>query len=399
MANSFNRTFSTQNLRHTWQEARSRLRKSCYGSDRISGKQFERDQDRYISEIRSKVSQAFRPPSLLSIAKPKPKGGHRIICVPTISDRIVQFALIGAINDTLREKGLLNNVSYGLISGANRTVQDARGRAAILRKNRQWIYKADIEKFFDNIPRDHLKQQVRRIIPQRSLHPVIIPYIDSEIGDGFDANWQDLVSSAGIKPGVGVRQGMPLSPFFAGMLLRDFDRKLERHRYPALRYVDDIIAFFGSEQECIDFDGFLRQELDTLGLSIGGIGGDGSKTEIFRPDQEAEFLGMSMRFRANGDCELFIAPKTLEKIEAKFAEMSVIDNLLQKKITLPTLGSRLNSLERGYIAAYAGAANLGDLRRSLAVMKDQCTKMVLEEILGEAILTLNAKKRRFLGLD
>ena len=43
------------------------------------------------------------------------------------------------------------------------------------------------------------------------------------------------VEKAGIKPGKGVRQGMPLSPFFANLFLKEFDAAVERKDYQMVR--------------------------------------------------------------------------------------------------------------------------------------------------------------------
>lgn len=398
--NALQHIFSAAELNLSWQLERKRLKSSCYGVDRISGKQFDAERSWRIPSIKARrLTPQFAPSSLLAIAKPKDGGGHRIICVPTIEDRLIQFSILYTIRDPLKKKGLLNDVSYGLVAHSSRTVQDARNRAAVLRESGRWVYKTDIQKFFDRIPRDRLETEIRRIVPHRTLHDILVAFSKVEIGDGFATDWEEIINAAGIQAGLGVRQGMPLSPYFAGMLLLRLDRLLEKKRFPVIRYVDDIIGFFNSRKECEEFDAFLRDQLSELSLDLGIIDDPKSKTIIFEPDQPAEFVGMEMRFRDDGKCYLCVSEKTLQRLETRFAEMSQIDNLLQKKITLPFLGARLEAMTKGYIAAYHGAQNMTELKARVQAQSAPVIEAVLENVFGVTMKTLGRKERMFLGLE
>lgn len=330
--NALQRVFSSADLNAAWQLERQRLKSSSYGIDRIGGKQFDAERAWRIPSIKERrLTPRFSPHPLLAIAKPKDSGGHRIICVPTIEDRLIQFSLLRLIRDPLKSRGLLNTISYGLVAHSGRTVQDARARAAVLRQDSPWIYKTDIQKFFDRIPRDRLRSEIKRIIPFPTLHETLIAFSEVEIGDGFAPDWQSIVNHAGIREGIGVRQGMPLSPYFAGILLRDLDRAIEKLKLPVIRYVDDIVGFFSSREECLGFDSLLREKLGKLSLSLGAIGEENSKSIIYKPDEPASFVGMEMRFRDDGRCQLFVSEKTMQGVESRIAQMAQIDILLQKK--------------------------------------------------------------------
>jgi RNA-directed DNA polymerase len=398
MSNALNTALSRKNLDVVWRYEGQRLRRSCFGVDRQTGTAF---QDRLTFEffrLRERSLGNFKPAGLLAIAKPKLNGGNRIICVPTVADRVLQFAMLNEFRETLEKRGLLNPISYGLIRSANRTVNDARKRAIALRNTRNWVYKADIEKFFDNIPRDAVRSAAAAIIPQRSLHRVVLPFIDTEIEDGFDPEWKTVVSKAGITPGRGVRQGMPLSPYFAGMVLRDLDRAIQKREIPAIRYVDDIVAFFETKSECENFHKFLQESLDKIGLSVGTVGSHDSKTRIYGPDENAIFLGMEIFKTQESFYRLKIADATIQKIGAKFAAAGNIDTLLHKNVTLPRLGGFLDAMEAGYLQAYAGAENHAALVSEVRAMKKAALNSVLEHILGERVYNMGRKERHFLGI-
>ena len=398
MANALQKAFNPKELAIAWKIERGRLRSSSFGIDRVGGKQFDAEKAWRIPKIRHRIIDGFKPESLLAIAKPKDSGGHRIICIPTIEDRLIQFSILFEIREALKQRNLLNSVSYGLVANEGRRVQDARSRAAVLREAGRWVYKTDIQKFFDNIPRQILAEKIRSIVRARSLHDVLIAFSNVEIGDGFGTDWKNNVDKAGIKEGVGVRQGMPLSPYFAGILLRDLDLELEARGTPALRYVDDLIAFFPTKKACDDFHDYLQDRLNEMSLTIGGIGAAGSKTRIYQPKEQVDFLGMGMNFDPSGKCRLHVTDKALEKIEARFAEMSDLDRLLQKKLTLPTFGSRLDSMERGYIDAYQGAVNMSELKSRVKAFSKLTLENVLGNLFGDILTDLGKRERKFLGL-
>lgn len=399
MSNALDNAFSYKNLEVVWRFERRRLLRSCFGVDRQNGQGFQERLHYKLSQIRERVFGKFKPKGLLAIAKPKSGGGNRIICVPTISDRMVQFAILSEIRTKIEKRGLLNPISFGLIRSANRTVQDARRRAVQLRNSHKWVYKADIERFFDNIPRDAVRAAASSVISQRSLHNLALSFIDTEIEDGFDPDWRFLTAKAGITKGKGVRQGMPLSPYFAGMVLRDLDRSIQKNGAPAIRYVDDIVAFFHSEKECESFHQFLQGELIKLGLSVGTVGAFGSKTRIFNPAESATFLGMEICRKPDTSYSLRVSDATIQNVGSKFATAGDINTLLQKKVTLPRLGSFLAGMESGYIQAYEGAENLADLIGEVRAMKAFALASALEQALGEHVSHLGKKERRFLGLD
>jgi RNA-directed DNA polymerase len=386
------------NLDLAWQFHRRQLLRSCFGVDRQTGTEFRERFDYEIYRLRQRAFGAFKPSGLLAIAKPKPTGRYRILCVPTIADRFLQFSVLAELRPKLEKRGLLNGISYGLVRGAKKGVREARQRALQLRTAYPWVYKADIQKFFDNIPRLSMKDVARRMIDQRSLRNVVLSFIDAEITDGFDPDWKKIIAGAGIVSGKGVRQGMPLSPYFAGMVLCSLDRALESKGIPAVRYVDDIAAFFSSREECEAFHEFLCRQLKKLELNVGDIAASGSKTVIYEPSAPADFLGMEIAPADDGSYCLRIGDACLEKIGSKFCHAGSIEQLLKKGVTLTRLGSYLDAMEAGYLQAYEGAENHNKLVAEVRHMKAAALNAALEELFGERVSTLSPKERRFIGL-
>lgn len=397
---AFQSATSAQSLRAAWKYRKTRLRSSCFGIDRVTGQAFERNLDREIRELRHRLSSKFKPHDLLALVKPKLSGGARVICVPTIADRVLQFSLIDELRPRLAAMGLDNSVSYGLVQGRERSVLGARDFACKARVERSWAYKTDIQKFFDNIDRSVLQRTLRGAVRKSTLLPLLDAFIHTEIGDGLDPKWKRLVNEAGIQKGSGVRQGMPLSPFFAGAYLRDIDRSLLRRGGLTARYVDDIISFFATEAEALKFHWTLKAELAGLGLAVGDPGAPNSKTAIYAPDQSAEFLGMELTPTPNGAYQLRIGKRTIDKVVQGISDACSPSALLDRRVTLTTMGTYFYGLQAGYINAYIGAYNRDELRDAMSSASRKAQRKVLEALFGlQRLRNLGQAELRFVGVD
>jgi RNA-directed DNA polymerase len=387
-------------LRAAWKRERGRLCRSCFGVDRVTGTVFESTLDRQFRELRYRLKSGFRGRGLLALAKPKDSGGFRIICVPTIADRLIQFSLLEQLRPQLKSMGLDNAISYGVARGRDRSVLEARKFACSARGEREWVYKTDIQRFFDNIGRDVLAGSIRRVVRQRSLHPLLLTFLQTEIEAGLDPDWKKVIAECGLRVGVGVRQGMPLSPFFAGTYLREIDRWILSRGVAAAQYVDDIIAFFSSEHEALAFHDALKERLSRLDLSIGEPNGAGSKTALYQPGESAAFLGMEISKSPSGPYRLQVAASTIAKVVERIDNMKHLTELLASDVRLTTMGRHFAAVEYGYLNAYAEAQNRDDLREAMSKASQAAQAAILGEIFGPERLTqLGASQWRFLGVD
>jgi hypothetical protein len=294
--------------------------------------------------------------------------------------------------------GLANPISFGLVRHAKNGAPDARRAACVHRTAHGWVYKADIIKFFDQLDRDVLKRAILKAVRRPSLHPLLFRFVDTEIEGGFDRDWRNIIKRAGIEIGLGVRQGMPLSPYFAGIYLRDLDRRLVRLGVPIIRYVDDIVAFFDTESDCYKFHRKLVQAVTALGLNLGEPNQPGSKTHIYPPDQPAPFLGMEITPRPDGTCCLMISTSTIDKIASKFDDAGSVSGLLDRKVSLIGLQGFFSSLRQGYLSAYDGASNRDDLRDRMDKCAGKAVQAVLREVFGNRMDTMSDAHKRFAGI-
>lgn len=379
-----------------WRNIRAnsiKVRGGTAGIDEQTPAAFRRSEKANIAEVSQALrSRSYRFRDLRPAFIEKPDNGIRVICVPTVRDRIVQRSLLHFL--TVDDKcGVLNSVSYGFIK--NRTVQDAAAAAAKLRNVKPWVYKTDITKFFDRLDRDELKSVLRRKVRFRSLHELLLDAASREIFEERP-NRREKIAKAGIRTGRGIRQGMPLSPFFSNLYLAPFDKAIEKAGISMVRYADDLIFMCESEDRCGEIDEYCREHLEKLGLDLPKLSADG-KTRVFDPDQAAEFLGLGL-IRINDTYRLDLTPYQKEKIRRNILRFSDIEFLTREAIDIFNFGSKLDATIAGYLGTYANCYSFLEFQNSLLALRRKVIKRLFSDTLGVDFAALNEKSRSFLRL-
>jgi RNA-directed DNA polymerase len=220
------------------------------GSDNVSARQFGAKLDANLDHIVHQLREGRYGFSKLHVVFiPKPKSDtERVICIPTVRDRLVQRA-IGEYLTSRSVFPIENSSSFGFIKGLG--PKSAIERALELREKYDWCLKTDIKSFFDQISRPILKAKVAQALKGNSLQPLIFDVIDCEVK--LKTQEKDKLQRRGIIYGLGIRQGMPLSPLLANLALAEFDAHVEGRNIKMVRYADDW--FYSSEQR-------KRREMD-----------------------------------------------------------------------------------------------------------------------------------------
>jgi RNA-directed DNA polymerase len=384
-------------LAREWKNSRDATTNSgSKGVDNVTPLQFAYKLDSNLYEIARRLKEGkFGFSKLRAVFIPKPHSEkERMICVPTVQDRLVQRVILQHITSK-KLFPIYNSSSFGFIRGLG-TVEAVK-KVVRLRREYEWCLKTDIEAFFDRIPRPYLKSRVRKCLGVHSLTPLVCKAIDSEAK--ITTENKNKFAKLEIRSGLGVRQGMPLSPLLANLTLSDFDRKIAESKIEMVRYADDLVLFFHSKS-----DAYLGQELVTkllqeLQLTIPKIA-DGSKTKIVSSSEPLDFLGREIVYL--GSAKSFVARVSKAQINKIMSRLSNDFSFVERSKKEKTFQDTIVDLSRSisaYLGIYKDAYNYkqfeGDLRgRSRAIIQ-----RLFEELFGQqALNTLSPEGRKFLGI-
>lgn len=390
------RSFSIESIQAVWHSSRDArgLTAGSPGIDRATAAQFSSDLKNSIRDIRRELQQGrYRFRTLRAAPVPKANGGERIIAIPTVRDRLIQRVALAHLEKDKRFSAR-SEISFGF--SKNRTLQDAQRRALELRQQHPWVLQADIVKFFDNISRHQIKKKIHDTISSKTVCRLLVSAVDTEI-DYADPKIKAIAYENGIRPGRGLRQGMPVSPLLSNLLLKEFDESLVQAGIVAVRYADDVSIFADSEKACLQSLDLIKEKLSELRLKIPELA-EGSKTTIASPEKPVEFLGVDIK-RFNDGYRLCAPFKKIGKIDAKLKAFCNVEYCISNKRTLVQTLRSIDSLLVGHDRSMAIVSDRDEFAKRLASLRKTHVKALLISILGEnAVKQLSAQKQAVLGV-
>jgi group II intron reverse transcriptase/maturase len=350
-------------LSKAWRDSRDATNNAGRpGIDKQSGRQFSANLDSNLDYISRQLHEGTYGFSRLRVVfLPKPDSdAERVICIPTVRDRLVQRA----IGEYITSKSLFpiyNTYSFGFIKG--RGPHDAIEKALNLRADYHWCLKTDIQSFFDRISRPRLKKQISKALRGSSIEDIVLKTVDCEVKS--TSKNADKLRKQGIIAGRGIRQGMPLSPLLANLAVADFDKAIAGRKIEMVRYADDLVLFFRNKEDAIDAPQYLKLLLDTFELSIPKIG-PGSKTKIVSHSEPLEFLGREIVHL--GRTHSFVArvsQRQIDKIKNNLTRDFSFESRLKDKSNLQDTIVNLSRSIAAYLGIYKNSYNYKDFENEL----------------------------------
>ena len=161
---------------------------------------------------------------------PKPDGSERELGIPTVTERLIQQALLQVLQPLIDPT--FSGHSDGFRPGR-------RARDAVLAAPRyasqgcHIVVDVDRSKFFDRVNHDILIDRLSKRVNDAGVIRLVRAYLNAGI----------MAGGVVIERVEGTPQGGPLSPLLANVLLDEVDRALERRGHRFARHADDRTVY------------------------------------------------------------------------------------------------------------------------------------------------------------
>jgi RNA-directed DNA polymerase len=227
---------SKANLRESFEKVRAKG--GSAGVDHVTIEMFETRLEENLTRLKEElISGTYQPQGIRRVWIPKMGSKEkRPLGIPTVRDRVVQGALRHVMEPIFEVR--FSSESYGFRPG--------RGAKDALRRVWEWleggytyVVDADLESYYDTIPRDALLKRVEEEVADGKVLDLVEKYLCQEV----------MESAKHWIPERGTPQGAVISPLLSNIYLNPLDHLMAARGYRMVRYADDFVILCQSEEE------------------------------------------------------------------------------------------------------------------------------------------------------
>ena len=293
---------ASENMHRAWK--RVKANKGAAGVDGLDIAQTGQHLKHAWPVIRDQLlAGTYRPMPVRRVGIPKPDGSERELGIPTITDRLIQQALLQVLQPLIDPT--FSEHSHGFRPG--RRARDAVLAAQhYVQQGYRIVVDVDLSKFFDRVNHDILIDRLRKRVNDAGIIRLVRAYLNAGIMDG----------GVVVERGEGTPQGGPLSPLLANVLLDEVDRELERRGHRFARYADDCNVYVRSQKAGERVMALLKRRYDKLHLKINE-----SKSAVGRAFGR-KFLGYALWMAPKGEVKRAVSKKALETFRQKIRQLT-----------------------------------------------------------------------------
>jgi group II intron reverse transcriptase/maturase len=235
------------------------------GVDGETWQHYEQGLDDHLQALSERLRRgAYRAKPVRRAYIPKADGRQRPLGVPALEDKIVQRAVVAALN-AIYETDFLG-FSYGFRPGRSpHHALDALAVGITARKV-NWVLDADIQSFFDTLEHGWLLRFLEHRVADRRVLRLIQKWLNA----GVLEEGHRIVSE------VGTVQGGSISPLLANVYLHyaldlwahQWRKRHARGDVVIVRFADDFVVGFQWRKDAEQFLADLRARFTRFGLTL-----------------------------------------------------------------------------------------------------------------------------------
>jgi RNA-directed DNA polymerase len=230
------KVYSLRNLRQAFTEVKSN--RGGPGVDGVTIRRFEAHLEENLERLSNALREGTYQPQPVRRAWTDKPGSRdkRPLGIPTVRDRVVQAALRHVL-EPIFERDFAAQ-SYGF--RPKRSAKDALRRVdALLKAGYVVVVDADLQSYYDTIPRQPLLELVGHKVADMKVLDLVAAYLEQEVMEGTQ-HWS---------PERGTPQGAVISPLLSNIYLDPLDHHMAQLGYEMVRYADDFVILCRSQLE------------------------------------------------------------------------------------------------------------------------------------------------------